>query len=306
MTAVVLDLEWNSAFCPAVNGYFNEIIEIGAVRLNRDFTVAERFDAVIRPQNTRHLSQWVTKLTGYTDEQVRRGTTFGKALAQFRQFLGDESVLLLTWSNTDLLVLMENFRFHFGHDTIPFMGAYLDLQAYAQQRLSLDAGRQVSLLNFAELVGLDSTELSLHHAVDDSLLSARILQRVHEPASFAAAVRVADEDFYRRLTFKPTYVSELDDPAVRAADFRFRCPSCRRPLKRRGDWVFRHRQFQAPLHCNTCGADFSGRVRIRRLYDGPQTKRWLVPLPAPESAPEPASSPAAQPGPSQADPLSAP
>lgn len=34
MRFVVMDLEWNGAYCRQTRGYFNEIIEIGAVRLD--------------------------------------------------------------------------------------------------------------------------------------------------------------------------------------------------------------------------------------------------------------------------------
>ncbi len=277
MAIVVLDLEWNGTFCKKLNGYFNEIIEIGAVRLNGDLTVAERFDTVIRPRVSRRLTHWVTDLTGYTDEQVKAGTTFTDAMERLHCFIGTEDALLLTWSTTDLLVFMENCRYYYGEEHIPFVSHYLDLQAYAQERLELGAAQQVGLAKFAALLGMDSESLELHHAIDDSVLSALILRRVYDKASFDAAVRPTDEEFYRRITFKPTFVRELDDPAVRRADFRFRCPSCGKPLKEKEEWRFFHRQFQAQLQCPACDAKYVGRVRIRRLYDGPQIKRRLIP-----------------------------
>jgi inhibitor of KinA sporulation pathway (predicted exonuclease) len=77
-------LEWNGAYCKKVGGYFNEIIEIGAVRLGDDLSVSERFDAVIRPTVSRKLTHWVTDLTGYTDEQVKSGVTFFEAMDALR------------------------------------------------------------------------------------------------------------------------------------------------------------------------------------------------------------------------------
>lgn len=277
MVTVVLDLEWNGAFCKKIGGYFNEIIEIGAVRLADDRSIADRFDAVIRPRVSRKLTHWVTDLTGYTDDQLKTGTTFTEAMEQLHRFVGDNEVLLLTWSTTDLLVFMENCRYYYGEERIPFITHYMDLQAYAQERLSLGTSQQVALVKFAALLGMDSETLELHHAIDDSVLSAQILQRVYDAASFSAAVRAMDELFYRRITFKPSFVRELDDPAVRASDFNFRCDACRKALKATEAWQFRHRYFQAPLHCPACGGKYIGRVQIRRLFDGPQIKRRLLP-----------------------------
>lgn len=53
--------------------------------------------------------------------------------------------MLLTWSTTDLLVLIENCERFFGNRTIPFMSAYADLQAYAQRRMGDDLSRQLAL-----------------------------------------------------------------------------------------------------------------------------------------------------------------
>ena len=277
MPIIVLDLEWNGAFCSKVNGYFNEIIEIGAVRLSDTLEIEDCFDAVIRPRVSRKLSHWVTDLTGYTDEQLKSGTTFVDAMDALHRFVGDKGATLLTWSNTDLLVFMENCRYYYDNDRIPFISHYLDLQSYAQQRQGLGTAQQVALVKFAELLGMNSDDLELHHAIDDSRLSTQILQRVYDKRSFKSAVQPLNEQFYRRITFKPSFVKDLDDPAVRRKDFQFRCTSCGKRLKAKGNWKFFHRHFQASLACPSCDAEYVGRVQIRQLFDGPQVKRRLLP-----------------------------
>ena len=71
MQYIVADLEWNGSYSKKAHGYFNEIIEIGAVRLSDKLEIEDHFDAVIRPRVSRKLSHWVTDLTGYTDEQLK-------------------------------------------------------------------------------------------------------------------------------------------------------------------------------------------------------------------------------------------
>ena len=194
---------------------------------------------------------------------------------RLHRFIGDEGATLLTWSTTDLTVFMENCRYYYDDERIPFVSRYLDLQAYAQQRMQLDKGQQVGLAKFAELLGMSSEALELHHAIDDSVLSAQILKHVYDTVSFRAAVRPTDDEFYRRIHFKPTFVRELDDPAVRQKDLQFRCEACGKRLRPVEPWQFRHRYFVAPLHCS-CGKKYVGRVQIRRLFDGPEVKRRLI------------------------------
>ena len=70
MQYIVLDLEWNGAYSKQAHGYFNEIIEIGAVRLNEQLQPDGKFHVVIRPQLSRKLSEIVTNLTSITAEEL--------------------------------------------------------------------------------------------------------------------------------------------------------------------------------------------------------------------------------------------
>ena len=79
---VILDLEWNGAYSKKAKGYFNEIIEIGAVRLSPEGKIQDRFDAYIRPVVSKKLTKIVTNLTGITDEQVEEGMTFTAAISR--------------------------------------------------------------------------------------------------------------------------------------------------------------------------------------------------------------------------------
>ena len=275
MTYVILDLEWNGAYCDKLGGYFNEIIEIGAVRLSEDRCIEDRFDAYIRPVVSRKLTRLVTNLTGITDDQVKNGVSFEQAMERLQRFIGKDAVVM-TWSNTDLTVLMENCRYFYHDERIPFLSAYLDLQSYAQSRLELGTAQQVALSKFAELLQLSSEDVELHHAIDDSLLAAAIFRRVFEPSSFQKAVSPVDDEYYRRLTFKPFFIREIDDPIIRRSDLRFSCECCKRNLKRVGDWQFQHRFFTATFRCSACKAEYIGRVQAKRKYDGVEIKKRLI------------------------------
>ena len=48
-----MDLEWNGAMTHA--GYFDEIIEIGAVALDDSMTVTSEFQTLVNPRQTKKL-----------------------------------------------------------------------------------------------------------------------------------------------------------------------------------------------------------------------------------------------------------
>ena len=283
MTYIVMDLEWNGAYSKKAHGYFNEIIEIGAVKLDDSLEITGRFHAVIKPVVSKKLSEIITNLTSITDEELEEGTTFSRAVSQLRRWIGSGKTVLLTWSTTDLLVLMENCRFFYGEQTIPFMHSYLDLQAYAQRRMGADMSQQMGLSRACEALGISEEGSDLHRALDDSLLTAQILMKVFEPASFEAAVSPASQEFYDRITFKTTIISDIDSPLIQRSELRFACENCGRNLKRTSEWKFRNRAFFAEFHCAGCGKDYTGRIQFKQKYEGIDIKKRLAERVKPEA-----------------------
>ena len=286
MQYIVADLEWNGGYSRKAHGYFNEIIEVGAVRLDERLRVISHFHTKIRPAVSKKLSNIVTDLTNITPQELEDGTTFAHMMRRFSAFAKGGPVALLTWSTTDLLVWMENCRFFTGRQEIPFLRYYLDCQAYVQRQMRLDGGQQLGLAKAGELLHIPEDGMALHRALDDSILTAKILQTVADPATLAAAVQAADEAFYRRVTFKTTIINNIHHPLVKRDSLRFSCPDCGREMTCDGQWKFRNRAFCAHFHCDNCQKYYQGRVQYRLKYEGAEVRRKLVEqtAPAPEEA----------------------
>ena len=121
MQYIVLDLEWNQ---PWPGSYaakkvlpveiHGEIIQIGAVRLLEDSTVADEFQVLVRPKYYKKLNSRVSKLTGLHDADLREeGLPFPEALKRFRSWIGGECIFL-TWGFDDITVLVDNILLHDG------------------------------------------------------------------------------------------------------------------------------------------------------------------------------------------------
>lgn len=275
MQYVVVDLEWNGSYSKKAHGYFNEIIEVGAVKINEQLEIVDTFRAAIRPVVSKKLSTIVTDLTNITAEELEDGTSFARMVRRFGTWVGEESWTLLTWSTTDLLVLMENCRFFYGKQEIPFLQNYMDCQAYTQTRMGIGEGQQLGLAKAGEMLDIPEEDIAFHRALDDSLLTVRILQKVHEADSFQAAIQPADDEFYRRITFKTTIINDLDNPLVKRSELSFNCPDCGHSMRRKGQWRFRSRAFCAEFTCRRCDKQYNGRVQFRLKYEGVQVKKSL-------------------------------
>lgn len=70
----------------------HEIIEIGAIRVDRDADALDTFSALTTPKG--RLSAKIAALTGITPDMLARdGRPLGEALAQFRDFVGDSPLI---------------------------------------------------------------------------------------------------------------------------------------------------------------------------------------------------------------------
>ena len=50
MSYVILDLEWNGSYSKVLHKFVNEIIEIGAVKLDENLKVIDTFKQLIKPK----------------------------------------------------------------------------------------------------------------------------------------------------------------------------------------------------------------------------------------------------------------
>lgn len=117
MQYIVLDMEWNqawpgSAAARAMPGLHGEIIQIGAVRLLADQTVADEFQILVRPRFFRRLNKMISTLTGIKEARLKaEGVPFPEAVARFQDWCGEESVFL-AWGFDDAAIMRDNLRVH--------------------------------------------------------------------------------------------------------------------------------------------------------------------------------------------------
>ena len=118
MKYVVVDLEWNQALS-SKSPVFNklplhlrgEIIEIGAVMMNDDFTLGEEFSIDIKPVYFKKMHYKVKKITGFDAERLSHGYSFAEAYERFHEWCGND-VTFLTWGCDDQAILEQNIIIH--------------------------------------------------------------------------------------------------------------------------------------------------------------------------------------------------
>ena len=277
MDIVILDLEWNGTYSRRLKGYINEIIEFGAVKCGPDLSEKATFSCFVKPQVAKHISSTISTLTSITDETLTGGATFMQAVSRFKRWAGD--CVVMTWGTSDILTLIENCRYFSGDEHVPFLSRYCDLQVFAQDRMGLGRREQVGLSKAAELLGLDVSGMEHHRALDDSRMTLEILRKIYDPGAIAPYIDLCDREFYRRITFKTTYICDIHSPLVEKSHLRFPCPRCGRESRRLTRWNVKNKSFRADFRCTCCGHLFAGRLTIKQKYEGLTVNTKTFPLP---------------------------
>lgn len=267
MHYIIMDLEWNNTYGRKISGFINEIIEVGAVKLDEELNVIDTFTSLIRVQIGKKLRGSVKRLTNITNEDLNTGMQFIQVFEAFKQWIGPDENILLTWGDGDIRVLIDNYRYLNGTETIPFMSNYADLQKLFQIVYKTSASKQIGLICGAQLIGLDSEKYANHRGLDDSMLSAEIFIKCFDAEELAKITSECDERFYARLAFKAFAITNIDNPLVDRSVLNYSCEICHSQAKQLTEWKNVNQYFRAEFYCSKCDVKFRVGVRFKKLFD---------------------------------------
>lgn len=278
MHYVILDMEWDSVYHKQHKRFVNQILQIGAVKLDEKFNIVDIFDVTVRSSVCKRVSKRFTELTGITKEMMLEGISLEIAVEQYNTWLGEDTVTI-TWSNSDLYTIAENEKYLLVDKKFK-IDKYLDLQVFIQGELRLlghDIKSQISLGKAAELLGITTDNYDLHTAKDDSLLCAALLKKHYNEAAFDDLIKdTSDPQFYKRLYFKPYYISRINDGRIDKDTQVFYCEKCETKLKRLTKWKYHNNWFNGNFVCNDCGKKYICRVSYRQTYDRLVVRRRIL------------------------------
>ncbi|MBO7358543.1 MAG: HD domain-containing protein [Clostridia bacterium] len=178
MYYAIVDLEWNQYHNPmwtpsSRQGVImhEEIIQIGAVKTDKDMTPVDSFNLYVRLGGRRRLDRYVKKLTGINESDIASGEDFPVAAQEFAAWLKDVDAIF-SWGPDDRRVFLNNLAFH---GLNPPACAWYDAQKiYAAQHP--DHG-PLALKHTAEEACV-RVNLSLHDAMNDAAVTAMCLKTV--------------------------------------------------------------------------------------------------------------------------------
>ena len=267
MYYVIMDLEWNNSYNKTRKCFVNEILEIGAVLVDEELDVIDTFSVIIRSQLIKKLSGRVKNLTHISNEDMISGVSFQRAISDFIKWIGGRNCVFMSWGNSDIRVLVDNFSMFCGMNTIPFLTQYVDLQKYCQEFIVGAGNQQIGLVNAAVHMGIDVSECSFHRALEDSLLGLRCLKKCFRREHLLNTAVICDSSFYQKLLFKSSVITNINSTKIDKSKMKCDCPSCKKPMKRLSDWKVVNQSFSAMFYCGSCEKLINFSIRFKEYYD---------------------------------------
>lgn len=267
MFYVIMDLEWNNSYNKIKKCFVNEILEIGAVMVDEELEVIDTFSVIIRSQLIKKLSGRVKNLTHITNEDMCSGVSFQRAVADFSKWVGSRNCIFMSWGNSDIRVLVDNFSMFCGINGIPFLTQYADLQKYCQEFIVNAGNQQIGLVNAAVEMGIDVSHCNFHRALEDSLLGLRCLKKCFNREHLLNTAVICDKAFYQKLLFKSTVITNINNPKIDKSKMKCECSVCKSQMKRLSDWKNLNQSFSALFYCSNCERLVTFSIRFKEFYD---------------------------------------
>ncbi len=176
---VVIDVE----MCRVPSGvssypYKNEIIQIGAVKMNEAYEILDSFSTYVTPRYGR-ISRFITQLTGISEKTIKDSPDIEKALQQMIQWIGENEVEFYAWSDSDYCQIQKEIRAKCHESSAWEMlldkGNWIDYQKKLGNRL--EASKLLKLSEALQLAEID-VEGQLHNGLHDAYNTACMIAKL--------------------------------------------------------------------------------------------------------------------------------
>jgi inhibitor of KinA sporulation pathway (predicted exonuclease) len=163
MITVIMDLEstcWEKRTDPKEQ----EIIEIGAVKLDTSFETVDEFDRFVRPKENPALSKFCQELTHISQKDIDKAGTFDVVFPAFLNWIGESAYSIASWGDFDIKHIKIDCKRHAVSFPKRFEKKHLNVKAlFAQKRRIRPCGmtQALQMMN----IPLEGTH---HRGIDDA------------------------------------------------------------------------------------------------------------------------------------------
>lgn len=278
MDYVVLDLEWNQGSDGKRNMNKEvpcEIVEIGAVKLNKDFQIVGQFSELIAPAIYKEMHRITRDLIHLDMDELSKGRPFPEVIREFAAWCGKD-FMFCTWGMMDLTELQRNMKYYNTKDFLGYPVKYYDVQklfsiAYEDRKTRRNLEFAIDYLKIEK-------DVQFHRAGSDAYYTALVFGQLNKQVltnysiDYYRPPRNSKEEIYAVFDTYSKFVSRTFSAREDAMKDRevtsTRCYLCGLPARKQIRWFSTNNKvYYCQAICAKHGY-LKGKIRIKRADDG--------------------------------------
>ncbi|MDZ8051190.1 MAG: exonuclease domain-containing protein [Aulosira sp. ZfuVER01] len=176
---LIVDLEATCCDEGTVPRHEMEIIEIGAVMLNRTtWEIDSEFQRFIQPVRHPQLTKFCTKLTSITQQDVEKAPQFIDAISHFQEWMNSfPNHIFCSWGNYDKNQFIQDCKYH--NIPYPFGSEHKNIKEEFSEYLGVS--KRFGMAQALEHLGLE-LQGTHHRGIDDARNIAAIYRYMQTQA----------------------------------------------------------------------------------------------------------------------------
>jgi len=280
MNYIVLDLEWNQAPGKIDKGCGVpfEIVEIGAVKLNKKLEIKDKFEQIIKPQIYRTIHYMTSKIVHLDQEALSKGRPFPEVMQEFLKWCGNDYRFCI-WGTLDLTELQRNMCYYGMDELTNKPLPFLDVQKLYS--LAYEDGKVRRALEYAIDELKISKDEAFHRAYSDAYYTALVFEQIRKDHPEVEAFTSFDlfmlpqnkrDEVHAKFKTYTKYISrEFPDKKTAMSDrvvSSMKCYHCARSTRKIIKWfsVNGHHYYSVGF-CKRHGY-IKGKIRMKKADDG--------------------------------------
>lgn len=240
-------------------GLDNEIIEIGAVKVDKYMKIVNTMKAYIKPVVFPMINPCITEITKINMDLLNKeGIPFDSALDKLKDMF-EEGDVLCSWAKDDIAELIRNAKY-FNYNSLEWLKSYLDIQEYASNVLGHK--KALGLKNALDELRVKIDNNKLHDALNDSIYTLEVIKRIYNPRIIKKYIV---NDIYN---IPAIHVKELANIQIEEDSLKLICPKCKKKINLETTIRLFQWRFVAIGKCPKCNSNILCEIIVKETLRG--------------------------------------
>jgi inhibitor of KinA sporulation pathway (predicted exonuclease) len=240
-------------------GIENEIIEIGAIKVDKYMKPISEFREYVKPTIFPVINPVVTEITKINQDILdEKGVPFEEAINKLKGMF-EEGDILCSWAKDDIAELIINANYYKFSD-LKWLNEYLDVQEYVSKILGHKNALGLKVALDELKIKVDDTKL--HDALNDAKYTVEVFRRVYNS-------RIINNYIVKDIYNMPAiHLSNLEDVKIEEERLMLKCPKCGKKIELETEIKLLNWRFAAVGTCPKCKSNILCEVIVKKTLQG--------------------------------------